>query len=322
MKKITTLILCFVMLLNIIIPAVAEETEDAWVEVSVENFDEISFANDVYGALSDDARAIFEYEVSNNAELLAFHRVNIDPTFAELPVLAPPQLDMMISAWGRNPLTTLNARLAALGLPVAVLYSLKALGISMSLAVADGALPAGDILTLISAAGVGVIFAIYWNTIATKWDGIVSAFQASFASIAATISDAFNTLQTQINKRLQLCPSLSYKGKKVILNGIEYQCTTYADKVPENSQDKYYPAICYAGGVWVALDCPITLSVAKLIMRCNDSKVGVWATSSTYARGLCGGVNAIPDTRHSTSEGYFYHYHHPSYRNFHCWYLF
>ena len=50
---------------NFVIPARVEDNEDILVEITVENFDQISFAEDAYSALNDDAKAIFEYEIAN-----------------------------------------------------------------------------------------------------------------------------------------------------------------------------------------------------------------------------------------------------------------
>ena len=65
MKRILTLVLCFIIVANFVIPARVEDNEDILVEITVENFDQISFAEDAYSALNDDAKAIFEYEIAN-----------------------------------------------------------------------------------------------------------------------------------------------------------------------------------------------------------------------------------------------------------------
>lgn len=78
------------------------------------------------------------------------------------------------------------------------------------------------------------------------------------------------------------------------------------------NESQYYVAVLYAGYVWVAASQPIHTGIAKLIMFANNPTVGVWATKESYARGLCGGPYAIWHNYHDSSEGYFYHFHHPA----------
>lgn len=313
--------LCAVLLFNFAAPVFAEESEDTVIEVTIDNFDVIAYAQDVYAALDRDSRLVFDYEISNDADLLAFHKRCVDPSFQDFALDVPPQLDAAVFAIGRNPLSTLYARLALLGLPIAVLYSLKALGISMTLALADGALPVGDIATLFVGLGTAIIFAVYWNQIASKWSGIVSAFQAAFSSVSATVTSAFQKLLTQIKYNLTITPSVTIQGKRITVNAVDYLCNTLAKEAGNISSGPYYPAILVNGNVYIDLAHPLTTSVAKLFAIPNRSDLGIWAITASYARGLCGGANAIWHNTHSAAEGYFPHYHHSTYQRFHCWYL-
>lgn len=66
---------------------------------------------------------------------------------------------------------------------------------------------------------------------------------------------------------------------------------------------------------------PIDTATANIIKMANNSKAGVWATSESYARGLCEWPNAYWDTSHRMSEGFFPHFHPNRFPDFHCWYL-
>lgn len=230
-------------------------------------------------------------------------------------------MDAAITALGRNPLRTLYAQLAALSLPIAVVYALKALGVSMTLALCDGVLPVGDIMTIASGIGVVIVLAVYWNGIAPKWDSIVTAFQTAFASVAATVNSAFDTLLAQVEDRLVFYPSITIQGKSVTVNAVEYHCTTLAKYQGNTKIGMYYPAVLVDGNVFIDLTHPLETKVAKLFAVPNLWNLGIWATSASYARGLCGGTAAIWHNAHDSSEGYFPHYHHRTYQNFHCWYF-
>lgn len=90
MKRTISLCVCLILLWNLVIPVFAEDTVEPIFEVTAESFDAISFARDVYASLDSDSREAFIYEISQDAELLEFHRMNIDPTFSDVVITIPP----------------------------------------------------------------------------------------------------------------------------------------------------------------------------------------------------------------------------------------
>ncbi|HEY3363454.1 MAG TPA: hypothetical protein VGK74_00105 [Symbiobacteriaceae bacterium] len=74
------------------------------------------------------------------------------------------------------PISILSAQLRALALPTPVYVSLMADGAGLVAAGADGPLPFGDVLAIISVGVSAGILAYYWDDIADKWDGIKAAF--------------------------------------------------------------------------------------------------------------------------------------------------
>lgn len=95
--------------------------------------------------------------------------------------------------------TQLIRDLTALGLPTAVFNSLKAAAASL-VAAADGPLPVGDILAVLSAVTLVTVVALNWNEVTPKWNKIVTAFKKAFATSSKNITSAFSTTKTQIDE--------------------------------------------------------------------------------------------------------------------------
>lgn len=321
MKKITTKLISFALVLSMVfslsVPAFAAENYDSGTITNTQ--EDIEIARKAYAALTPEAKVIFEESLAYDAEMLKFHITYVDQNFTP-PAPKPQTKSVAVAA---DPMKILMAELSGLGLPSAVLYSLKAMGAGMVTAIADGPLPVGDIMLAAATAGAVAVIAANWNVVSPKWNKIVSAFKKAFPNSATNIVNTFQSLAKNVQKVLTSTPSITVSGKSVTINGVKYNCTTKADSLTQNQQrnKKYFPAVLYGGTMYVNPIHSLFSSTAKLFMYANNSKVGRWATSAFYARGLCGGNNAIWHNTHSSSEGYFFHYHHPSYKNFHCWYL-
>lgn len=93
-----------------------------------------------------------------------------------------------------SPLHILSTELTKLNLPLAVRYTLMAMGSGLVTAGLDGPLPAGDIIATIIAIGGNAVLVFYWDDIAHKWDGIVNAFKMAFSSMISNIDSAFDSI--------------------------------------------------------------------------------------------------------------------------------
>ena len=328
MKKFISIILVLAMVFSLSSTAFAAENR-SYIQKDGTT-EEIQLAKESYEALSPEAKAIFEASLALNPELLEFHKEYVDPSFKSTKAIEKSALagvgqlkSTMAVAAVADPMTILNAQLAALSLPTSVLYSLQAMGAGMVAAIADGPLPIGDIILAAATVSAAVIIAANWNTICSKWNSIVAAFKTAFAASAANVTSAFNSILNQVNDELAVNPSVTISGRTVTVNGVRYTCNTKADSLTQSqTQNKrYFPAVLYNGTVYVDPAHSLTTAAAKVFIYINSSSIGIWATSESYARGLCGGTSAIWHNVHSSSEGYFYHYHHPNYGKFHCWYL-
>jgi len=324
MKKLTTQIISFIltlsMLFSLSVPVFATERyNNTNLTNSVVSQEEIETARETYSSLTPEARAIFDASLAGDAEMLKFHQTYVDKNFI------PPAANIrtMSARSATDPMKVLMAELGALGLSTATLYSLKAMGAGMVVSVADGPLPVGEILLAAATASAAVVLAANWKTDGPKFNQIVSAFQKAFANSVNNILRAFSSIKNDINAELEKKPSVTVSGKTVTVNGVKYICDTEADELTEKQKknNRYFPALLYKNTVYVDASHPISTKIAEAIRDTNGTTIGVWATTESYARGLCGGTNAIWHNTHKSSEGYFYHYHHPSYSKFHCWYL-
>lgn len=284
--------------------------------------EEIQIARDSYDSLTPEAKAIFDSALAEDPDLLEFHKTYVDPSFKAPSKPARAYSTYAVAA--ADPMTILSAQLAALSLPSAVVYSLKAMGAGMIAAIADGPLPLGDILLAAATVNAAIVIAANWNSISSKWTQIVAAFKKAFADSANNVISAFNSIKRDINAEVSTNPCVTVSGTTITVNGTKYRCTTNASSVAtsmKSSKHTYYPAVLSGGKVLVA---PVNIprNIALAIMKFNSSSMGVFALTSTYARGLCSGLGgAIGPENHGSTEGYWYHYHGANYRHAHCWYF-
>lgn len=316
MKKFISLMLSVMLIFVLTEPALATENNN---NVVNENQDEQEIAASIYNSLSPEAKLIFEQTISSNPELLEFHKKYVDKSFVVNPVKVTTIGESKVT----GPAAILAAELAKLSLPVDVTYSLNAMGAGMVAAIADGPLPVGDIVLAATTASAIVVLAANWNDVVSKWSKIVDAFEIAFKESATNVVKAFKKIRTKVNKKLKTKPCITIAGKTITVNGIKYRCVTRAEDLTseQKKNNKYFPAVLYNKRVYVDAFHPVPLGVAQVFMRANNDKIGIWATAKKYARGLCGGENAKFHNVHDLKEGYFFHYHHPIYDEFHCWFL-
>lgn len=320
MKRILSIILVLAMTLSLCSTAFAAEPVVYGEAGEVGTVSDIDLAKEVYNSLSPEAKVIFDDALASDLELLEFHKTYVDPNCSIKYTQNYSVRSMTATA---DPMAILNAEFIAMQIPQAVKYVLEAVGAGMIAAAGDGPLLAGDILLAAATVSAVVVIAANWNEVAPKWNGIVNAFKKAFAASASNVVSAFQTLFDNIQKTLAKQPSVTVSGQTATINGVKYNCKTKADSLTKEQQKnkKYFPAVLYKGTVYVDALHSLSNAEAKLFVYANRSDLGIWATSESSARGLCGGNTAIWHNTHSSSEGYFFHYHHPSYKKFHCWYL-
>lgn len=199
MKKLTTKILSFILTLSVLfslaVPAFAAENS-AGAGISVDTQEEMDAAREAYAALTPEAKAIFEASLAYDPEMLKFHTTYVDESFT--PPAPVPQA--RAAAVVADPMRVLMAELSGLGLPSAVLYSLKAMGAGMVASIADGPLPVGEILLAAATASTAVVIAAHWKTVSPKFNQIVRAFQKAFSTAASNISSVFAKIKGEAQK--------------------------------------------------------------------------------------------------------------------------
>ncbi len=277
MKKLLSKIICIVLVFSMVtaMSSTAFAAQFSKLESStIGTADDIHLAKDSYNALSPEAKAIFDNALTKDAELLEFHKTYVDPSFKAPSVAQRAYSTYAVAA---DPMTVLSAQLAALSLPSAVLYSLKAMGAGMVAALADGPLPIGDILLAAATVSAAIVIAANWNSISSKWTQIVAAFKKAFSDSISNVISAFSSIRSDVNAELAANPVVSVNGKEVVVNGVTYNCTTRADQLTQSQKQnkKYMPAVLYGGNVWVAASFNLSNAQALTIAACNSSQVGV-----------------------------------------------
>lgn len=195
MKRILSIILVLAMTLSLTATAFAAEPVVYGAVGEVGTTSDLDLAKDAYNLLSPEAKAVFDDALASDFELLQFHKAYVDPNCS---IEYTPRYSVRSAAAVADPMAILNAELALLNLPVAVVYSLKAMGAGMVAAIADGPLPVGDILLAAATVSAAVTIAANWKTVSAKWGSIVSAFKKAFETSASNVIKAFETLRGDV----------------------------------------------------------------------------------------------------------------------------
>lgn len=319
MKTLTARILSFILTLSMMLGflTTAFAYSDETMSSAMEEEDTSIFC-EIFEDLSPEARAIFEESLVDDPTLLAIHTTYVNPEFSSHRLLRVASTQSKSS----DPVKDLNAKLKNLGLSSEVSYALKAMAAGMVAAASDGPLPVGDIIAAATMAKVVKALGSHWDDVLPKWGDVLLVFQKAFAASKQNIKEAFGILKKDIASSAKPKVSIQVKGNKVRVNNKTYVCALEAEKLEKNKFKNAKYLLAYLdhnkGQVYVS-PTPMDTAEAKIIMMENHSQVGVWAMKESYARGLCGGASAISHPAHG-NEGYFPHYHHPMYKNFHCWY--
>lgn len=205
MKKLTTKIISFIltlsMLFSLSVPIFAAESySNTDFTDSIVSQEEVEAAREAYSSLTPEAKAIFDASLASDKDALKFHKTYIDQNFA-LPVLKMRAVSVNAVAVVKvDYVADLMNQLKLLNLPASVLSSLRAMGASIAVDIADGPLPVGTILVAASAAAVVTTMALNWDTVSPKIDKISKAFQSTFLKAAANISSAFAEIKSDAKK--------------------------------------------------------------------------------------------------------------------------
>lgn len=119
-----------------------------------------------------------------------------------------------------------------------------------------------------------------------------------------------------------LIQALLLAAGAIIIGGVAYVVAEEAAAVAKKQKTyKYFDAVLRNNKVFVGNG--ISTNAAKGVMKLNSKTVGVFATSASYARGLCSSLGGYRfDTAHGSSSGYWDHYHCNLYPNAHCWFTY
>lgn len=203
-------------MINFTIPTYANSTLFVRTEYSANTKEEIDLAIKTYQGLNQKAKVIFEQSLSYDMEMLNFHKRYVDRNF--VPTVFSRQFR---SASAVDAMRILSIQLAELGLPSAVVYSLKAMGAGMVAAIADGPLPIGDILLAAATASVVVVVAANWDIVSPKFDRITRAFQVAFSETASNITSAFAKIKGDAKKESDKKKKNDKKQKKPTGNRVK-----------------------------------------------------------------------------------------------------
>lgn len=202
--------------------------------------------------MSDKEKSIFFNTISNNKDLIEFHKTYIDPNFSSKKYARRKRSFAGHGIVGQEALATFEMTLENLNLPWAIQYSAVSCGGGLAAALADGPLPFGDALAVVSGIGFGVACAWYWDDIQYKMDDILDAFGTlaedirieagdSFESACETannvrdaISDLFSDAQTQSQTLEENYNNAKEEGLETENHSI---CTD--DKLPSKGCEPY-----------------------------------------------------------------------------------
>ena len=146
-------------------------------------------------ALTLAAKTIFLQAISDDPELAAYYRENVDAEF--VPMLQPENLMRSVTINSTSPLKQLEYNLKALSLPTAVVVSLMAVGSGFVAATADGPLVFGDAYLAVTAAGAAAVIGLNWTIVSPKFPSIVSVFKQCFKDSVSVITNVFDKLKSE-----------------------------------------------------------------------------------------------------------------------------
>lgn len=323
MKKLISLFLAFAMLMSISSTAFAAENQTTAPEMEVvAELDETAVEDavrELYESLTPEAKEVFAHAISGDADLVAYFQETVDESFV-------PVQNVMPFAVTVDPLVGLRQDLIMMGLPAEVITALMATGSGIVAAVGDGVLLVGDAYLLITTASLAVVLAANWTIVEPLWPDVVAAFQRAFVSSTAAIAEAFRSLNAMTVQQYTVSdtrPIKDRQDKTVTYNRVTYKCTTRLSAMTDNQKKSGHYYVTYKIGTMLYMDVsrPVSLAVAKTILSCNDSTVGISTSTSLLALEAASPIDRADDP-HKDEIGYLPHYHPDWAKLAHCWYFF
>lgn len=261
-----------------------------------------------YENLTPEAKDIFNRVIAENAELVEYHRDNIDSNYCtDLDKNTVGTYSAMSSA-----AAIIQDGLRNMNLPAQVQEALNMLSSGIVAALADGPLVAGDIYALAVSLYTAVVIAVYLDEIMALWDDIVALFKRAYATIETSVADSMAYVKDDIADEIALPDTaavvINAQSRTVRVEDRYYVCSIEITRFAP-TQDRFYPAMI-SETLWV---CPtyISFKAARLIMQINNARLGVLTRFRGVAQKLCGtlGVPEFHSNEEHARAGYLPHYH-------------
>lgn len=324
MKNLTKRVVSFILIMAIIVSLSSSAFASGYQASSCDNSgaDKVDVTLEIQEAcniLSPQAKQIFLKAIANNQELLEYYQKYIDPSF----IPAPTTRAVPVS----DPLSSLNRNLNKLKLPNPVVVVLLNAASTMLVAVSEGGLVIGKVAFALTAANAVVVLATYWTEVEPQFPAITKAFQDFFGDSAKAIQRAFQDLKNSIVKTINTPqkPSVSYnvKHKTVTFKGVTYNCRAKASEMSRRDYNRgdYFVTLRIGDMLYCDVKNAVNADVAKAILGCNNSYIGIMAMSSSSAVAICSPIKVDDGVHQQGMPGYFPHYHPKRAPHAHCWYL-
>ncbi|MDA3730087.1 hypothetical protein PBV87_00980 [Niameybacter massiliensis] len=145
----------------------------------------IQYAKAMYYNLNENERMIFEKVISEDKDLIEFHKKYINPSYT-LTINSRVRR----SAWGEvtSAVNALKNNLNALNLSAAVRYALIACGTGGVGAALEPTLVGEAIAAIIVGVPTVTVVALNWDEVSKNWDGIVKAFEDAFRPLGRKVT--------------------------------------------------------------------------------------------------------------------------------------
>lgn len=301
MKKIISIVLCFVLAFSVSTTAFAADYR-----ANTSN-DIESMARQVFEYLTPEQQTEFLQQIEmlascGDTTLVDFHKEYVDSSYRYTYSKQSRLMQASVSS-------DVASQLQALNLPSAVYYGLLAFSTALGV-------PVGNVVDVVVGLGLAAIIIANWDSISSVWQDIVDIFVDAFGS---TVMSAFYYLQGLVGVY-----TVNVSGATITINGTNYVCNEDAEVVALSMQRNghtYYPAYRSNNTVLV---CPVDIprKAALEIMKLNHSRAGVLSVNSSNARSLCTSLGGgIRGPEGELASGYWMHYHSLNYSSAHCWFI-
>lgn len=210
-NKFISFLLVFVFLFNITSqPVMAIGYNNRKIEYNFEfNVEDVN-AKQIFNDLSPEAKQIFlEYLLTENNEMLDYHIKHVGDINIEDLESKSNDLQSVASVNTGAIMNTLNLKLNALYLSEAVKFALMGAASSMCASIAT--LGATTVFSILVTVGCASVIIANWDSISSKWNSIIGAFQQSFGqAYSSVLTSGFSQAKT------------SYVGHYTTMTGIDY----------------------------------------------------------------------------------------------------